>query len=148
MGDAMKILPVTTDSINDCLQMRMDLFPSLDTETNKKELEIILSSKIFKDFIGYIDNEPAALLELSFRNIVDDCLSSPVGYIEGIYVKEKYRGNNYGKKLVEFAEDFFRKKGCTEIASDAEIENTGSYKFHMRCGFKETYRVVQFKKNL
>lgn len=148
MGDEMKIVPVSKETLEDCFQMRMELFPSLDADFNKKELEIIIGSSIFQDFIGYINDEPAALLELSFRNIVDECLSSPVGYIEGIYIKEKFRGKNYGKKMVEFAEEFFRTNGCTEMASDAEIENTASHKFHLSCGFQETYRIVQFKKNL
>ena len=144
----MEIIEVTNKSIDDCIRMRMELFPDLEKNYHKEELELIITDDRFADFIGCINHEPMALLELSFRNIVDGCLSSPVGYIEGIFIDKKYRGKNYGKRLIEFAEEFFRSRGCSEMASDAEIKNTASHKFHISCGFEETYRVVQFKKKL
>ena len=38
--------------------------------------------------------------------------------------------------------------GCTEFASDCELDNTNSLKFHMAMGFCEANRIICFKKNL
>ena len=38
--------------------------------------------------------------------------------------------------------------GCTEFASDCELDNTNSLKFHMAMGFGEANRIICFKKNL
>ena len=39
-------------------------------------------------------------------------------------------------------------KGCTEVATDAEIHNLEAMAFHRKMGFIETYRIVQFRKEL
>ena len=39
-------------------------------------------------------------------------------------------------------------KGCTELASDALIDNTLGHQMHRGLGFDETERVVYFKKSL
>jgi aminoglycoside 6'-N-acetyltransferase I len=39
-------------------------------------------------------------------------------------------------------------RGCTELASDALIDNTVSHSMHRGLGFEETEIVVYFKKSL
>lgn len=36
----------------------------------------------------------------------------------------------------------------TGVASDCELDNTDSLKFHMAMGFEEANRVICFKKNI
>ena len=36
--------------------------------------------------------------------------------------------------------------GCREFASDCELDNADSFKFHMAVGFEEANRVICFKK--
>lgn len=79
---------------------------------------------------------------------MDGCLSSPVGYIEGIYLKPEYRSAGYGRQLVARAETWFKGKGCKEMATDAEIDNLDAQKFHENLGFQEIYRIVEYKKSL
>ena len=38
-------------------------------------------------------------IETSFREYVDGCYSSPVAYIEGIYVTTKYRQQDIARQL-------------------------------------------------
>jgi aminoglycoside 6'-N-acetyltransferase I len=38
--------------------------------------------------------------------------------------------------------------GCSEFASDCELDNIGSFKFHMAMGFDEANRIICFKKKL
>lgn len=94
------------------------------------------------------DGALLGFIELSLRNVVDGCLSSPVGYIEGIYVVAEHRGCGVSRSLFDAALDWCRDHGCTEIATDAELENESAQRFHRHLGFEETYRVVQFRKSL
>ena len=42
----------------------------------------------------------------------------------------------------------FIDKGCSEFASDCEISNEASYKFHVLLGFNGKNKIVHFKKIL
>jgi len=74
--------------------------------------------------------------------------SSPVGYLEGIFVEEEFRKKGYAKELLASCERWAKEMGCTEFASDCELENTGSLAFHLRMGFMEANRVICFTKKL
>lgn len=79
---------------------------------------------------------------------MDGCLGGPVGYLEGIYVIPEQRKQGYGRALVEFPAQWFRSKGCRDIAADAELHNVVAQDFLARAGFAETYRIVEYKKSL
>ena len=86
--------------------------------------------------------------EVGLRAYAEGCRSSPVGYLEGIFVAEPYRARGIGRALVEAAEQWARERGCTEMASDREVENEGSGIFHAAVGYQEVERIVCFKKPL
>jgi aminoglycoside 6'-N-acetyltransferase I len=58
------------------------------------------------------------------------------------------RRQGIARKLVAEAERWATVKGCSEFASDALLENTRSHAMHAALGFKESERVVFFKKAL
>lgn len=74
--------------------------------------------------------------------------SSPVGYLEGIFVKQEYRKQGYAKELLKMCEAWAKEKGCTEFASDCELDNDTSLRFHMSMGFTEANRIICFTKQL
>lgn len=82
------------------------------------------------------------------QDYVEGSETSPVGYIEGIYVTEAYRRKGVAAKLVAAAEAWAKEKGCMEMGSDSEIENQMSIDFHKSVGFRETERLVCFIKKL
>lgn len=130
-------------------RMRKQLYAGLDDNFNDEEIALIAAAPDKACFLVYEQaDKPIGLIELSLRNVVDDCLSSPVGYVEGIYLEPEYRGLGYGRTLIEFAADWFRARGCSEMATDVEISNDSSQRFHEHLGFVETYRIVQYKKGL
>ena len=43
-------------------------------------------------------------------------------------------------------EQWAREKGCAEFASDCELTNTASLRFHLGVGFREENRIICFKK--
>lgn len=50
--------------------------------------------------------------------------------------------------LFHAAETWAQNKGCSELASDAFLDNVTSHDVHKALGFAETERVVYFRKKL
>jgi len=100
-------------------------------------------------FIKYVRDMPVGFAQCSLRtDYVEGTESSPVGYLEGIFVKEGYRKNGYAKELLSACQLWAKDKGCREFASDCELNNTESLLFHMAMGFKEANRIICFAKKL
>lgn len=79
---------------------------------------------------------------------VEGTIHSPVGYLEGIFVREDHRRTGVAGKLLAACEDWARAMGCREFASDCELPNTDSLAFHLRLGFTEANRIICFTKKL
>lgn len=74
--------------------------------------------------------------------------TSPVGYLECIFVKEEYRNGGVASELCKECKEWAKDKGCTEFASDCDLTNDASHKFHLAIGFEETKRIIHFKKEI
>jgi aminoglycoside 6'-N-acetyltransferase I len=125
--------------------MRQALYVGLDTAFHDREMQWIFRSRELSAFIALsATDEAIGILELSLRNVVDGCVGGPVGYIEGMYLEPVHRGRGYGRQMIAFATDWFRARGCKEMATDAEIDNAAAQAFYRRVGFREGWRVVGF----
>lgn len=82
------------------------------------------------------------------HDYVEGTDSSPVGYLEGIYVAEGCRLQGLARELVRACESWAKEKGCVEFASDCELTNTQSLRFHLHVGFAEANRIICFTKKL
>lgn len=78
---------------------------------------------------------------------VNGCATSPVAFLEGIYVAEQARRQGVARALTAAVEHWARDTGCLEFA-DAAIDNASSFAMHAALGFAETERVVYFRKSL
>ena len=100
-------------------------------------------------FIKYLDSKPVGFAQCGLRtDYVEGTNTSPVGYLEGVFVKADYRNKGYAKELLDACEKWANDKGCTEFASDCELNNSGSLKFHMAMGFEEANRIICFRKEI
>ena len=82
------------------------------------------------------------------HDYVEGCETSPVGFLEGIYVDAQYRLGGVGRTLLSACEDWSKSVGCTEFASDCELDNSVSLAWHMKNGFVEMGRTIWFAKKL
>jgi len=95
------------------------------------------------------ERNPCGFANVELRHdYVEGTESSPVGYLEGIFVEENYRKQNIARNLVKSCEDWAKKMGCSEFASDCLLDNIQSLKFHLAIGFEEANRIICFKKDL
>lgn len=100
-------------------------------------------------FIKYVDGKAIGFAQCQLRtDYVEGTDSSPVGYLEGIYVEKEYRKCGYAKELLTECENWAKEKQCTEFASDCELVNEDSFHFHMALGFEEANRIICFKKDI
>jgi aminoglycoside 6'-N-acetyltransferase I len=86
--------------------------------------------------------------EVGTRPYAEGCLTSPVGYLEGIFVRPLHRDSGVGRSLVETAEAWARELGCIEMASDRLLNNEPSGAFHESLGYGEVERIVCYRKSL
>jgi aminoglycoside 6'-N-acetyltransferase I len=101
-------------------------------------------------FVVYDEQRrPLGFIEGSVRgDYVNGTESSPVGFVEGVYVSPGWRRRGIARQLFEAVADWARARGCRELASDALIDNDASQRAHLALGFRETERVVYFTKRL
>ena len=67
---------------------------------------------------------------------------------EGIYVREDFRRRGVARELLAACEQWARKQGCREFASDCDLTNRESERFHRALGFGEAGRISCFVKKL
>lgn len=130
-------------------EMAIQMWDSHTIDELEAEFIDTLNDEQSAFFIKYLNNVPVGFAQCGLRtDYVEGTETSPVGYLEGIFVKEDYRNNGYARELLLACEMWAKDMGCTEFASDCELDNTNSLKFHMAMGFGEANRIICFKKNL
>ena len=136
-------------NIEHCAELASQLWRHED----KNEL-LLYYKKMLTDndatcFLYKDDDNYVGLIDLSLRkDYVEGTNTSPVAYIEGIYVSENYRRKKIAEQLTNAGEQWGKQNGCTEMASDCALDNTLSFNFHTGVGFKEAQRIICFVKNL
>jgi aminoglycoside 6'-N-acetyltransferase I len=100
-------------------------------------------------FLACTEGETAvAFAEASLRPYVNGCETSPVVFLEGLYVAPAFRRQGLARQLVSKVEAWGAAAGCAEFASDIRAENHDSHSMHLALGFKETERVIYFRKRV
>ena len=129
--------------------LRAALWPEVDPELLASEASDLLHAVDGGVFVAEADGQLVGIAEASLRHdYVNGTASSPVGFIEAWYVAPGWRGRGVGRALLRAVEAWTRGLGCTELASDALLDNSASHAAHRACGFEETERVVYFRKRV
>jgi aminoglycoside 6'-N-acetyltransferase I len=146
----MNIFKATQKELDEWRSLALELWSDSSTADMQETLTAILDSPRQAGFlVSNEDGQAIAFMNLSLRHdYVPDATQSPVAFVEGIYVKNEYRHQGVGTVMIHHAEQWALEQGCIELASDALIENTASYEFHTKIGFREVERVVFFIKPL
>ena len=144
------IRPLAEGDLAEWLRLRLLLWDESTEDDHMAEMVDIIENSDAQ-FVAVADlggGRLGGFLEASIRSHVEDCDTENVGYLEGWFVEESYRQLGMGGSLVNFAEEWARQKGCTEMASDAEVDNIVSQQAHSRLGYSETSRLVHLRKEL
>lgn len=113
------------------------------------EFSGIISEAAAQVFLKYDSGIPVGFAECRLRSdYVEGTETTPVGYLEGIFILEGYRNRGYARELLNECEIWAKNNGCKEFASDCEIGSHGSSQFHRAMGFTEANRIICFAKKL
>ena len=135
--------------MNAITKLALQLWPAHDYEELRQEMGETLSQPDAAFFLAFDGETPVGFAQCQLRrDYVEGTESTPVGYLEGIFVTEEYRHQGVARKLLAACEIWAKEQGCTEFASDCELANTESLRFHRKLGFLEANRIICFTKKL
>ncbi len=130
-------------------RLALALWPEHEWDELWQEMADIMAKSEAAFFLLEEGDEAKGFAQCQLRHdYVQGSQSSPVGYLEGIYVSPELRGRGGAKMLLKACESWAASWGCTEFASDCELHNTGSLAFHLKAGFEEAGRIICFIKKL
>lgn len=135
------------------LRLRHALWPDTSEDQHQAEIQRFLSGRSREPRAVLVaeDEQTGSLVglaELSVRPYAEGCDTDRVGYLEGWYVSPEFRRRGIARALVTAAESWAMSNGCTEFASDTEIDNEISAAAHRQCGFEEVAVIRCFRKIL
>lgn len=145
----MDIQELTPDTILHLAEMMKELWPDVNMEE-----EVANNSRVYRNplqtaFLIKQNDQWVGFAYMAIRkDFVEGTSTSPVAYLEGIYIREPFRQMGYAQKLLHRCEEWSRTHGATEMGSDTDITNEVSQQFHLATGFKEVNRIVCFAKKL
>ncbi len=153
---ARNAMPVRIEPLNDAadanwLRLRLTLWPDASAAEHRAEMHSLTAQpQRYMQFMAR--NEAGTALGLAEAALRHDYVpgtdTSPVAFLEGLFVEPSARGQGVARALVAAVEHWARARGCSELASDTHLHNTSSQQVHRRLGFALTERIVCFCKVL
>jgi len=129
--------------------LALELWPDHERDELWQEMAGIMACSEAAFFLLEADGEAKGFAQCQLRHdYVEGTETSPVGYLEGIYVRPDLRGKGGAKALLKACESWAASWGCMEFASDCELDNTASLAFHLSMGFEEASRNIHFAKKI
>jgi aminoglycoside 6'-N-acetyltransferase I len=127
------------------LALRSRLWPDSSEAEHLRDMADVLARRHFVRLAIVANSLAIGFVEASKRvDYVNGTNSSPVAFLEGLYVGPAARRNGVARALVAAAEAWAVAEGCTELASDSPLENAAAHAVHRALGFTETEPVVYF----
>ena len=145
----MDIRKAIIDDLDALTDLGLRLWPEHGFEELRADFAATMAKPDAAFFLAFSGTQAVGFAQCQLRrDYVEGTESSPVGYLEGIFVNEDHRGRGLASGLLAACEGWAREQGCREFASDCELDNTGSLQFHLNLGFKEAGRIICFTKKL
>lgn len=139
----------TKDNACELAKLAIKMWEDNSIEGLIEEFIELIEKEDAQIFIKFVQDKAVGFAQCQLRyDYVEGTETSPVGYLEGIFLEEEYRGKGYAKELLSECQKWAKEKGCLEFASDCELDNATSLKFHIAMGFEEANRIICFTKKL
>jgi aminoglycoside 6'-N-acetyltransferase I len=133
----------------DWIALRCLLWPDGSEQVRRIEAETFLRRSGRAVVFLARSSQPATIgfAEATLRDdYVNGCVTTPVAFLEGIYVAQGWRRRGVARHLCNAIEGWAAEMGCSELASDTELGNAASQHMHVSLGFQETERVVYYRR--
>ena len=145
----MQISPPTGGGDSGWLALRLALWPDVSEAEHLCGMADALARRHYVRLALNADGSAVGFVEASKRvDYVNGTSSSPVAFLEGIYVAPGFRRRGAARALVNSVVNWASAEGCLELASDSLLGNIAAHAVHCALGFEETERVVYFCRRL
>lgn len=125
--DFMRIEKANQTHLDAITHLALKLWPDHEWAELRSEFEELLASQKDRLYLAAANGTYVGFVHMSLRyDYVEGSSSSPVGYVEGIYVDETHRNQGVSRKLVEAGGAWAKSLGCKEIGSDTGSDNHAS----------------------
>jgi aminoglycoside 6'-N-acetyltransferase I len=144
-----QIVPPTGGCDSAWLALRLGLWPDVSEAEQLAGMADALARRHYVRLALNVDGSAVGFVEASKRvDYVNGTSSSPVAFLEGIYVAPRFRRKGVARSLVNSVVNWASAEGCFELASDSLLGNTAAHTMHRALGFEEKERVVYFCRRL
>src|SRR5258706_7456188 len=139
----MQVLPPASATDPAWLSLRSRLWPEGTESEHLRDMADALARGHFVRLASAPGGSAVGFVEASQRvDYVNGTSSSPVVFLDGLYVEPTERRKGVARALVAEVERSAAAQRCSELASDSPIENVTAHATHLALGFEETERVV------
>jgi aminoglycoside 6'-N-acetyltransferase I len=131
------------------LHLRLALWPEGSEAEHLAGMADMLARGNYVRLAVTATGSAAGLVEAAKRvDYVNGTTSSPVAFLEGLYVDPAWCRRGIARALIESVVVWAMQQGLSELASDSLIDNAEAHAAHRALGFEETERVVYFRRPL
>lgn len=145
------VRPVRSSDRDEWVRMRTALWPEFP-EDHPREVDRYIADPPERWAVFVAEGGGGGLCGFAEGTLrtdyVEGCATSPVGYLEGIWVDPGARRRRVGRTLCAAVEAWARDCGCREMGSDALLGNETSLAWHAGAGFQRAAVLVAFRKGL
>jgi len=114
----------------------MDNGSILTLKEAKKILNRIKKYPYYKLYVARADNEVVGVFALIIMDNLGH-LGAPSGIVEDVVVHPEWRGKGVGSRMMEFAMEQCKKKGCYKMALSSNVQREEAHLFYESLGFKK-----------
>lgn len=127
----MRIEKCSTETLGQWVALRFALWPDADREQTTGEAPGMLARPDLLVLVAREKDTVIGFAEAAIRrDCVNGCETSPVAFLEGIYVMPERRRQGIASALIAAVEQWACEQGLRELASDALLENNQSHAMH------------------
>ena len=146
MAEPFSIRAATESDIDLILQMIREMATAEQRQNTVTVTRSALERHVFGDrpiaeaYLGFWDGEPVAYLMVQAR--FSSYAGDPIMYVEDVFVRARAQGRGLGKKLMAYAAELGRKRGCGAMHWSVGDWNAPALAFYDRLhGVRESGRV-------
>ncbi|MEP6998315.1 MAG: aminoglycoside 6'-N-acetyltransferase [Betaproteobacteria bacterium] len=143
----MKIVSPKSTEDRNWLSLRSKLWPDSPESEHLRDMADVLARGHRVLLAVAADGATIGFVEASKRvDYVNGTSTSPVVFLEGLYVEPSSRRKGVARALVAEVARWAVAEGVSELASDSPVENVAAHAAHRALGFEEMERVVYFRR--
>jgi len=140
-------IPVIADLLVSLFSIEQDFRPDMGRQVAALKLMLTREDILLWVAEDITDGVSKTVAFCSVQTLISTAEGGPVGLVEDVVVAEGFRGTGVGRRLLEGAELWARRRGCTRLQLLADQGNAKALAFYAHLGWQET-RMHNWRKML